>query len=122
MANFNINIGSYVNQPPTIGDGTQTTNYGVPITLTRADFTDNTTPPYFDPEGDLPLNLKVTSLPAEGLLKVNGIDVAVNQEISFVSEIDANLFTYTPNNANTSAHAVAFNFEISDLGSTTYTS
>lgn len=122
MANFTLNMGEYNNLPPVIGDGERTTSYGTEIILVRADFTSNTTPPYSDPEGDAPLNLKITSLPVEGVLKLDGIDVTIGQEISFITNIDANQLTYTPNNANTSAHSAAFGFEISDVGSTTYTS
>jgi hypothetical protein len=122
MANFNINITAYNNQPPTIGDGERNTNYGEAITLTRADFTTNTTPPYYDPEGDAPLTLRITSLPANGILKLNGVDVTVNQEIDFTTEIDASLLTYTPDLNNTSAHSVAFGFEIADEGSNTFVS
>lgn len=122
MALFNINVTAYDNQPPVIGDGSRSTNYGEPITLTRADFTTNTNPPYSDPEGDSPLNLKITSLPAFGILKLNGVAVTVNQEISFINSIDAGHLTYTPDVNNTSAHDVNFNFQISDAGSNTYVS
>jgi hypothetical protein len=122
MALFNINVTGYENKPPTIGDGERNTNYGEAITLTRADFTTNTTPPYYDPEGDLPLNLKVLSLPAGGILRLNGVDVVVNQELSFINDIDTGLFTYTPDLNNTAAHSVNFNFSISDVGSGTYVS
>lgn len=120
MANFNINISGYNNQPPVVGDGEKNTNYGEAITLTRADFTTNTNPPYSDPEGDAPLNLRIDSLPSAGLLKLNGVNVTVGQVISFISEIDNNLLTYTPDLNNTSAHAVAFSFSISDAGSNQY--
>lgn len=122
MALFNINVTQYDNQPPVIGDGETNTNYGEAVTLVRADFTTNTTPPYSDPEGDAPLNLRIDSLPAAGVLKLNGVAVIVNQVISFVSEIDAGLLTYTPDLANTTAHSVSFGFSISDVGSNTYAS
>lgn len=122
MALFNINVTQYDNLPPTIGDGTKNTNYGEAITLVRADFTTNTTPAYSDPEGDAPLNLRIDSLPAAGLLKLDGIDVTVNQIISFIDDIDAGLLTYTPDLANTAAHSVTFDFSISDVGSNTYAS
>lgn len=122
MALFNINITGYDNQPPTIGNGSRNTSYGTPIELTRADFTTNTNPPYSDPEGDSPLNLKVTSLPVAGILKLNGVAVTVNQEISFVTSIDEGHLTYTPDINNTSEHDVSFNFQISDAGSNIYVS
>ena len=122
MANFNINITAYNNQPPVVGDGERTTNYGEAITLTRADFTTNTTPPYYDPEGDLPLTLRIDSLPTGGVLKLNGVNVVANQEIDFVNEIDAGLFTYTPDLNSTEAHTVDFTFSIADAGSGLFTS
>ena len=122
MAIFNINVTAYDNQPPVVGDGERTTNYGEAITLTRADFTTNTTPPYYDPEGDAPITLRIDSLPAGGLLKLNGVDVVVNQELDFVTDIDSGLFTYTPDLNSTEAHTVDFNFSIADAGSGLFTS
>lgn len=122
MANFNITVTEYSNQPPTVGNGERTTNYGEAITLTRADFTTNTTPPYFDPEGDAPLTLRIDSLPTGGVLKLNGIDVAVTQELSFIDDIDTNLFTYTPDLNITTSHNVDFQFSIADAGSGIFTS
>jgi hypothetical protein len=122
MANFTINVNESVNQPATVGDGERTTNYGEAVTLTRADFTTNTTPPYSDPEGDAPLTLRIDSLPVGGLLKLDGVDVVVNQEIDFITEIDNNLLTYTPDLNSTDAHSVVFQFAIADAGSGIYTS
>jgi|AntDeeMinimDraft_6_1070357.scaffolds.fasta_scaffold07632_2 hypothetical protein len=121
MANFTINITEYDNKPPEIGDGERTTDYAIPIVLKREDFTTNTTPPYYDPEGDAPLKLKITSLPSDGVLKLDEVDVIINDEISFVDSIDAELLTYTPDDANLEAHSVDFLFEISDMGSKIYT-
>ena len=122
MANFNINIEPYSNQAPTIGDGERTTDYGTAIVLVRADFTTNTTPPYSDPEGDLPLTLRIDSLPLSGLLELNGIAVVANQQIDFISEIDNNLLTFTPDVNDTTAHSTAFGFSIADAGSGLFTS
>lgn len=122
MALFNINISAYDNQPPVVGDGSRDANYGQAITLTRADFTTNTTPAYSDPEGDAPLTLRVDSLPTGGLLKLDGVNVVVNQEIDFITEIDAELFTYTPDLNSTEAHSVDFNFSIADAGSGLFSS
>jgi hypothetical protein len=122
MANFNINVTSYSNQAPTVGDGERSANYGEAITLTRADFTTNTTPPYSDPEGDAPLKLRIDTLPPSGLLELNGVPVSINQEIDFTTEIDAGLLTYTPDTNNTSAHSADFAFSIADEGSQVFTS
>lgn len=122
MANFNINVEPYSNQAPIIGDGERTTDYGTAIVFIRADFTTNTTPPYSDPEGDLPLTLRIDSLPISGLLELNGTDVVPNQQIDFVSEIDNNLLTFTPDLNDTTAHSTAFGFSIADVGSGLFTS
>lgn len=122
MALFTLNTNAYVNQPPsTVGDGSATTNYGATYTFTRADFTTNTTPAYADPEGDAAQNLRVLSLPTTGELQLNAVAVTINQVISFAN-IDSGLFTYVPDNATTTAYADTFNFEISDVGSGSYTS
>lgn len=122
MANFTLNMNEYDNLPPTIGDGERTINYGTPITLVRADFTSNTVPPYSDPEGDLPLTLRIDTLPTAGVLKLNGVDIVLGQELSFIDDIDANLFTYTPDLNITTAHSANFGFSIADAGSGIYNS
>ncbi len=122
MALFNINITAYDNKPPTIGDGERSTNYGDSITFTRADFTTNTTPPYYDPEGDAALTLRINSLPIGGILRLDGIDVVINQQLDFTTEVDTGLFTYTPDLNSTAAHSVDFQFSIADAGSGLFTS
>lgn len=117
MANFNITITAYDNQPPVIGDGARSATHGEEVVFTRADFTTNTTPPYSDPEGDLPLNLKVLALPLEGTLKLSGVDVVLNQEISFITDIDAGNFTFVGDIANLGDADINFEFSISDAGS-----
>lgn len=117
MALFTITTNSYINLPPNqVGDGSATTDYGVVHVFTVADFTVSTTPPYQDPEGDSAYQLKITSLPTIGVLKLSNVNVTTNQIINFTS-ISSGLFTYTPNNSNTSLYDDEFNFEISDTGS-----
>jgi hypothetical protein len=121
MANFTITVDGYTNLPPTeVGDGSATTDHAATIVYTRAMFTTNTIPPYSDPEGDAALNLKITSLPASGLLKLNGVNVTLNQILSFVDHIDAGLFTYVPDAGILAAYNTSFTFEISDAGSLTF--
>lgn len=117
MANFTISVDSYENLPASsVGDGAATTEHGEVLSYTRAMFTTNTVPPYADPEGDAALNLKVTSLPVNGLLKLNSVDVTLNQIISF-ADIDSGLFTYTPDTGITAAYDASFSFQIADAGS-----
>jgi hypothetical protein len=121
MANFNINISPLENQPPIVGDGERSTEYGVAIILYREDFTTNTLPPYFDPEGDAPLTLRIDSLPLAGILRLNGVDVVPNQQIDFITEIDDNQLTYTPDLNITDGTSTDFQFAIADAGSGIFT-
>lgn len=122
MATFNLNIDGQTNLPPSqVGDGSKTTSHATAVTLVRADFTTNTTPPYSDPEGDAAELLKVLSLPSGGDLKLNGVNVTVNQIITF-SDIDAGLLTYEPEPTQTNARVENFTFAIADAGSLTFTS
>jgi hypothetical protein len=117
-----FNVASDINDPPdAVGDNTLITNYGVSIVFTAADFTTNTTPAYSDPEADPAYLLRVDSLPSEGTLKLNGVDVTLNQEITFV-DIAAGLFTFVPNAANINSYNVDFDFSIQDSGSGQYSS
>jgi hypothetical protein len=122
MANFTVIVDGYTNLPAdVVGDGSETTDHAVSIVYTRAMFTTSTTPAYNDPEGDAALNLKITSLPADGLLKLNGVNIALNDILSFVDDIDAGLFTYVPDAAILTAYNATFTFEIADAGSGTFT-
>lgn len=122
MATFTIVIGARPNQPPSsVGNNTVNTAYNTPITITTAMLTTQTVPAYADPEGDAPSKLKVLTLPSQGTLKLNNVNVTANQEIPFTA-ITAGQLTYTPNNATVTAHSVNFTFAISDVGSQQFTS
>lgn len=116
MATFTINVNEYINLPPdAIGDNELTVNNRQTLVFSQSDFTTNTTPPYDDPEGDGPYKLKVKTLPSQGLLKLNGVNVVMNQEILF-TQINSGLLTFVPDNTD-AAFTVDFDFDISDLGS-----
>lgn len=120
MALFTVTTNAYTNLPPSqVGNGSSSTNYGTTYVFTVADFTTNTTPTYTDPEGDSAATLKVTALPTTGTLKLNGVNVILNQEISF-ADIGNSLFTFVPDNATYTAYDDSFNFEIADSGSGTF--
>lgn len=113
-----INIKAvYVNNPPTIGDNRLLTAYNKNITFERADFIEDTTPAYSDEEGDEPYKVKILSLPSNGVLRFNGTDVILDQEI-LISEI-GNL-TYTPDSSRIDIKTVEFLFTVSDTGSKSY--
>jgi len=117
-----INVGALVNLPPdNVGDNNLVTNYATTIVFTEANFTTETTPAYSDPEADAAECLQVLTLPSEGVLKNNGVDVVLNEEILF-TDIGLGLFTFVPNAANSNMHNVDFQFQIKDSGSGDYTS
>jgi len=112
-----VNVEAQVNQPPSaVGDGSQTIDYGATLVFTRAMFTSGTTPPYSDPEADAADLLKITSLPIDGQIQLNGVPVSVNAVINF-SDIDAGLLTYVPDLVDTDGDLETFVFEIADAGS-----
>lgn len=105
------------NKPPSeVGDGEATIDYGETLVFTRAMFTSATTPPYSDPEGDAALNLRIDSLPVDGNIRLNGVNVTVNQIIAF-EDIDDGLLTYVPDLADTDGDIENFTFSIADSGS-----
>ena len=121
MATVTINIGAYTNLAPSeVGDLSVVIAHAATKTFTAADFTTGLTPPYSDPEGDAPSKLKVLTLPATGLLKLNGVNVTVNQEIVFAN-ITAGLLTYRGDDATTIEANTSFEFSISDTGSGLFT-
>ena len=85
-----------------------------------ADFTTGTTPQYNDPEGDSPYSIKILSLPAKGSLKLDNVDVQVNQEI-LISEVDAGYLVYVPDLSEESGLTLDFDFAVSDNGSKQFT-
>lgn len=107
----------YVNLPPTTGDNTLNTDYDKTITFKQEDFVDDTDPRFSDPEGDEPYELKILSLPEYGVLQLRGVDVTVNQILSFETDIRTGDFTYTPDNTRTDIPSVKFRRAISDSGS-----
>lgn len=121
MAVVTININEYINLPPdSVGDLSLMMNHGATKVFTVADFTTNLIPQYHDPEGDAPSKLKVLSLPNSGFLKLNGVNVTINQEILF-SSISSGLFIYLSDSSVTSEVNTSFDFAISDTGSGQFT-
>ena len=113
-------INAAINQPPSqVGNRSFSINDTDEYVFTIDDFTTLTTPVYQDPENDSAELLKITSLPVEGILKFNTVDVIVNQVINF-SEIATGQFTYSP--TNNAPYNMTFNFEIADSGSGIFTS
>lgn len=89
-ANVNITVIA-VDDPPVVADIAKTINEDNTLTFAIVDFTDVFT----DIDGNSMTRIKVTSLPANGVLKLSGINVAINDEI-----LAANLgnLTFVPDN------------------------
>lgn len=115
--NIILNVAEFINNPPTVvGDGAATIEYGQTLVFTRDMFTDLTQPPYSDPEGDLALQLQIASLPTDGNIKLNGVNVIVDQIIDF-TDIDNGNLVYIPSLADTDGDIEGFEFLIADSGS-----
>lgn len=109
-----FNVGLVPNQNPTIGDGSATMDYQGTLVFTVDMFTTDTVPPFSDPEGDLPYELKILTLPDEPGMKLNGNDCTINQVIPF-PDIAAGLFTYTNDDPlDTNGDIQSFTFAIRD--------
>jgi len=76
-ANVNISI-SPVNDLPVLTDILKSAPEKTTITFTIADFTSA----YNDADGSPLVNVKIVSLPTNGLLKLNGVNVTANQVIA----------------------------------------
>lgn len=123
-AGVSIVVGDNLNQPPdNVGDNLLSTNYDTDITFTVDNFTTETTPAYSDPEMDPADMLKITSLPTTGKLYDNGVEITIGDLDYIISFADIALgnLTYEPDDSNTNAYDVSFNFEIADSGSGDYT-
>lgn len=115
--NILINLRVHENLPPSVvGDNEKTIDYGEALVFTSAMFTTETNPEYEDPEGDLPLALKILTLPSNGLLEFNGSPVEEFQTM-LLSEVDLGYLIYYPDKNDTDNNSVNFEFEVSDTGS-----
>lgn len=119
MGVITIDVSERDNQPPSSGWVEVSVDYNTEYTLTLANFTTETTPPYSDPEGDDLDAVKITTLPNFGEIRLNNIAISVDDEISH-TDISAGNLTYVPvNDAN--GYSSAAGFAVSDQGSLTFT-
>jgi CSLREA domain-containing protein len=97
-----------VNDAPTTGNRTVTTNEDTAYTFSTADFA------FSDVDAGASLaSVRIVSVPGAGTLTLNGAAVTANQSIT-VADIAAGLLVFTPAaNANGSGYT-SFNFRVSD--------
>lgn len=105
-----------VNDAPVGTDKTVTINEDSAYIVTAADF--GFTDPNDSPANTL-ANVIVTSLPSasEGVYKLNGIAITINQVIS-VADINSNLLTFTPTSNINGTSLGALGFRVQDNGGT----
>ena len=115
-ATFNICVPEQINQPPTISLLSLDIEDNGEYIFTTEDLTTGLS--YSDPEGDLPLNLKIITLPANGVLYYNGVPVVVDNVITYV-DIENGLFKFTPDDLDVS-YTISFQVKVSDQGSGEY--
>jgi hypothetical protein len=122
-ATFTINTVFTGNLPPNqVGDYTLEVNTSTGgYVLTTGMFTNLTTPAYQDPEGDAPFAVRIDSLPTEGTLLYDGVNVVVGQEILF-SDVDSGMLMYAVNTNLEQNNITTFNFSVSDTGSEQFSS
>ena len=77
------------NSPPVIADISKTGSKDQPVPFTTTDFSSK----FNDPNGDALNKIKVVTLPASGVLKLNGVDIVAGQEIPFA---DLTKITFVP--------------------------
>ncbi|MCL5735096.1 MAG: discoidin domain-containing protein, partial [Actinobacteria bacterium] len=100
---FEVYGGPAVNHAPTVSSFNKTLIQGTSLTFAAAGFAGA----FSDPDaGDSLQKIKITSLPTQGVLTVNGAAVTVNQEVP-VAQIGT--LTYTPTSGYTGSDSFQWN-------------
>ncbi|GAB4331302.1 MAG: hypothetical protein OHK0038_06080 [Flammeovirgaceae bacterium] len=95
------------NNAPTTSDKTVTTDEDVELTLVTSDFS------FADADGDDLHSIIITQLETNGALRLNGVDVTLNQVISKV-DLDANKLKFMPNSGEFGTAYANFKFKVID--------
>lgn len=103
-----VNVGA-VNDAPTAGNSNITVTEDVTYQFSTGDF--NTA--YLDEEGNAFSGIRITGLETAGSLKLNGIDIAVNDIVSSAA-LTSSLLTFTPSANATGSNYATFTFSVSD--------
>ncbi len=106
------NVAPVGNVPPTGTSATLTGTEDTPRTLATADFG------YDDPEEGHDLQaVKITTLPADGAVKLNGTNVTAGQLVS-AANIAAGLLVFHPGANGNGTPYTSFTFQVQDNGGT----
>lgn len=122
MATFTVISGTYINQPPIVGDNTIEVPNRVTTKLNLDQFTSQTTPPYFDPEGDIVDALRVDSIAGtnQGVYQYDNTPISIGLVIPAQHIIDGRL-VHVGADTNTVVNDY-FGFSLRDIGSMTWVS
>ncbi|MDY6937558.1 MAG: cadherin-like domain-containing protein [Cyanobacteriota bacterium] len=101
-----VDVGS-VNDRPTTSDETVTTDEDLSYTFGDGDFD------FDDEDGDTIQSVKITSLPTDGKLQLNGVDVTLDREIDPADITDGKL-TFVPDDDGNGTGYADFNFQVGD--------
>ncbi len=116
MGTFTINSAPYVNRAPSsVGDYELDVNNRAVTPLTLAMFTTLTTPAYADPEGDAVKEVRIDTLPQDGVLKLSGVPVLAGAVILVADVNLGNLVYESP--LQDAFDTDSFEFSLSDVGS-----
>lgn len=112
------NSGRPNGRPTTIGANTiDGVEHGGSYAFTLNDFTEETTPAYSDPEGDLIKYIQIQSIPSgSGVLELSGTAVSLNQLI-YSGDISAGNLKYEASASVLESNQGVFKFDVADAGS-----
>lgn len=104
-------------KPTLIGSRSISIDHNSQHVFTVANFTTETSPPYYDPEGDDMKYIVILSIPTGlGELKVDGVNVVLNQLVYSAEISSGKLVYHAPASVEESNQSV-FRFDVADVGS-----
>ena len=104
-------------KPTLIGSRSISIDHNSQHVFTVANFTTETSPPYSDPEGDDMKYIVILSIPTGlGELKVDGVNVVLNQLVYSAEISSGKLVYHAPASVEESNQSV-FRFDVADVGS-----
>ena len=103
-------------KPTLIGSISISIDHNSQHVFTVANFTTETSPPYSDPEEDDMKYIVIQSIPGLGELKVDGVNVVLNQLVYSAEISSGKLVYHAPASVEESNQSV-FRFDVADVGS-----
>ena len=122
MGIITLDVSAKVNQPPNSSGWLKLDiSFNELYVFTLANFTTETSPPYGDPENDDFASIKITSLPAQGVLSLNNVACLVGDEITS-TDLNSGLFKYQADGTDINGYTSGeMEFTVADIGSNSFT-